>query len=641
MQPCLFKRLFAVLTIGLAFTVGTSLFAQQAPTPFQQAVSKYSISPQDEPKLSSNELIQALRQKVQYVFVFYQENRSFDSLLGTFPNAEGLFTNPPQQTPGFYQKLMNTDGTMTTIHPFRIGPSQFAADTDDMDHGHSDLIAKMDIQGVPPTPLMDLFALAEENIDINDYGSSALQGKQAGELTMAYEDCDTVPLLWGYAKKFVLFDHIFQEMIGPSTPGNLSILGAQTGVTQWALHPGDAPSVPVLSDPDPFWGSLSDSTPAPLLMPVNPYDMPEYGTLNLTYATLPLTLLGGGVKGMVAKDMNPAGDLFDVDEDVNFINSLKQATVPFGWYQEGYDLEPTDPPGTGPAGTHVNYVTHHNAPQYFGYISNNLEMRKQLHGLQDFFNAVDNKALPRNGGVFFIKGGYQNNFGLLPANPNPTVQSYFVGDDEHPGYSDAQISEAMVAEGINRIAASPYWARSAIIITYDDSEGDYDHVPPPLLVKGPDGSWISDGPRVPLVLISPYASTNTVVQSPGNHASVPKFIAALFNLPPLATLPDEESGRQLGLEEFGQTELGPQDAITPHVTDLLGAFSPSRLTGKALPLPPEYVQVPESLVLNLPQSTGYGCKDLGIITTDRAKGIVNQIPADFNQLPFTLPTPTN
>jgi phospholipase C len=638
MQARLFKRVFAVLTIGLAFTVGALLFAQQAPTAFQKAVSKYRIPPQKEPKLSRDDLIRALQQKVQYVFVFYQENRSFDSVLGTFPNAEGLFTHPPQQTPGFYQQLINTDGTMTTIQPFRIGPSLFAADTDDVDHAHSDLIAKMDIQGVPPKPLMDQFALAEEKIDINEYGSSALQGKQAGELTMAYEDCDTLPLLWGYANKFVLFDHIFQEMIGPSTPGNLSILGAQTGVTQWALHPSDAPQVPVLSDPDPFWGSLSDPTPPPK-MPVNPSDMPEYGTINLTYAALPLTLLGGDLRAMVKSDRDPVGDLSDVDNDVEFISHLHGAAVPFGWYQEGYDREPTDPPGTPPAGTNVNYVTHHNAPQYFGYVSNNLEMRTQLHGLQDFFDAVDNRTLPGNGGVFFIKGGYQNNFGLIPVDPNPVVQAYFVGDDEHPGYSDAQISEAMVAEGINRIAASPYWNRSAIIITYDDSEGDYDHVPPPLLVQGPDGSWISDGPRVPLVLISPYASTQSIVQSPGNHASVPKFIAELFNLPPLAILPDELSGRRLGLEEFRQTELGPQDAITPHVTDLLEAFSPLRLTGRARPLPPKYVEVPESLILNLPQSTGYGCKDLGIIPTDYAKGIVNHIPADFNPLPFTLPTP--
>jgi len=85
---------------------------------------------------------------------------------------------------------------------------------------------------------------------------------------------------------------------------------------------------------------------------------------------------------------------------------------------------------------------------------------------------------------------------------------------------------------------------------------------------------------------------------------------------------------------------GPQDAITEGITDLLGAFSPLRLTGVADPLPPYYLEVPEYYVRNLPQKTGYGCADLGIIITDRAKGIVNQIPTDFNPRPDTNPTPT-
>ena len=81
-----------------------------------------------------------------------------------------------------------------------------------------------------------------------------------------------------------------------------------------------------------------------------------------------------------------------------------------------------------------------------------------------------------------------NLFNLKPVDPDTTVQKNFLGDDDHPAYSDAQISEAMVAEAINKIAASPYWSQSAIIITWDDSEGDYDHVQPPLRTYGPDNS---------------------------------------------------------------------------------------------------------------------------------------------------------
>jgi phospholipase C len=49
-----------------------------------------------------------------------------------------------------------------------------------------------------------------------------------------------VPLLWNYAHNFVLYDHIFQSNLGPSTPGNITIIAAQSGETQYGLHQGDA-----------------------------------------------------------------------------------------------------------------------------------------------------------------------------------------------------------------------------------------------------------------------------------------------------------------------------------------------------------------------------------------------------------------
>jgi phospholipase C len=240
--------------------------------------------------------------------------------------------------------------------------------------------------------------------------------------------------------------------------------------------------------------------------------------------------------------------------------------------------------------------------------------------------------------VFYVKGGYKNTLHLLPADPDQQVQKKFLGDDDHPAYSDAQISEALVATAINKIAASPYWKQSAIIITWDDSEGDYDHVPPPIRNVGPDGSIIGDGPRVPLMLISPYARTHYVAHQQGNHASVVKFINQVFNLPSLALLPDEYRARLIGERKFGAKDLGPEDALTPGITDLLEAFSGARLQGKADSLPASYVTIPESLIRELPQKTGYGCKDLGILTTDRQQRIPNVIPRDFNPRPSTNPS---
>jgi len=80
------------------------------------------------------------------------------------------------------------------------------------------------------------------------------------------------------------------------------------------------------------------------------------------------------------------------------------------------------------------------------------------------------------------------------------------------------------------------------------------------------------------------------------------------------------------------------DALTRGITNLLDAFSPSRLSGKAAPLPPYYVTVPEALIQTLPQAWGFGgCQYLGITTTDRQQGIVNAVPSDFNPRPKTNP----
>ncbi len=648
-------KLASTITLaGIVASVGLLLAGCQTknvskPNPNQQAIEKFQIPPSQEPSLSPDQTVKLLRQKVKYVFVIYQENRSFDSYFGTYPGADGLFTNKPKDTPGFYQPLENTNGTMGTIRPFRIGPKQFAADTDDVDHSHPSIVAKMDIKG--GIPQMDRFALTEERRFVTS-GKPSLMAKQMGELTMAYEDCNTIPLLWRYADRFVLFDHIFQEMAGPSTLGNISIIAAQTGQTQWALHPNEAykgngassPGVPVMNDEDPFWGSPLDPTPKAEKMPVNPHDFPPgrkvHTQINLTFASLPLTLQEDHLQSVTRDDRKPRTDLADVRQDITFISKRRESRVAFGWYQEGYDSKHVNM-DDGPLdafGLHAAYVTHHNGPQYFGYIANNPKMREELHGLHDFFNALKQRTLPKSGGVFFVKGGFKNPFHLKPSDPDPSVQKNFQGDDDHPAYSDAQISEALVAEAVNAIAASPYWNESAIIITWDDSEGDYDQVPPPILARGPDGSAISDGPRVPLILISPYARTHYVAHEEGNQASVVKFVDTVFNLPPLAFLPDEERGRKLGEKEFGQKNLGPEDAIAPGVGDLAEAFSPARLLGKSAPLPASYAEIPDSLILHLPQESGYGCQALGIVTTDRQLHIVNSIPSDFNPRPKTDPS---
>ncbi len=100
---------------------------------------------------------------------------------------------------------------------------------------------------------------------------------------------------------------------------------------------------------------------------------------------------------------------------------------------------------------------HHNGPQYFGYLGDNTIEQGNMHSLGQFYTDVASQALPAAGGVFYVRGGYYNNDGLLPIDPNPNVQGATPGNDDHPNYSDAQISETLIADSVNAIANSPYW----------------------------------------------------------------------------------------------------------------------------------------------------------------------------------------
>jgi phospholipase C len=614
-------------------------------------------------------LVDLLRQKVKYVFVLYQENRSFDSYFGTYPGADGIYADQngryadPTRLPGFVQPLITTTGASSTISPFLIGPEYYAADTDDINHAHPVIVKKMNVTyGVPR---MDRFALTEEQIHspggvLPAKGQPVtLAAEQFGELAMAYEDCSTVPLLWRWAANFTLADHIFQDMTGPSTPGNLSIIGAQSGVTQWVEHPDEAffgqavrgSGVPMLDDANPFWGSGSDPNPPAARLPFNHFDagytrtgasqtVPSASSpiqINLTYATLPLTLQGRSIGSVVESDRYRETDLADIEDDVAYLTRRGGKTLDWGWYQEGFGSYYDDSQGPKVQGTHAAYITHHNGPQYFGYIANNDTLAAHLHGLHDFYGALQAGGLPPSGGVFYVKGGYDNELGLTPADPDSTVQRNFVGDDDHPQYSDAQISEALLASEINAIARSKYWAHSVIIITWDDSEGDYDHVRPPLQSFGPDHLVMTDGPRVPLLVISPYAKTGYVDHEVGSQSSVVKFVDALFGLTPLAQLPDELAARKEGEERYGMANLGPSDALTPDVGDLLGAFDAGRLEGRTAPVPASAAMVPTTAFAPQTQMT-LGCAYAGVTPVKPPAGL-GRAPSDFNPRPTTNPGP--
>ena len=515
------------------------------------------------PQTDDAALIANLRAHVKHVFVIYQENRSFDSYFGTFPGAENL-ASPDAQTHGFrqYDPLGNQ-----WVTPFRIT----SADTADANHARPMLITKAD------DGRMDLFVAAEE-FGLLARGYSRDDAQRVGLLTMSHEDCDTIPFLWKYAHTFTLFDHFFQAMYGPSTPGNIEIIAAQTGQTQWAKDATEqsaanatGPGVPVVDDEEPAYGPYVGGT------------KPNETQYDQKYATVLLTLAGQQAK-------NAKVDADQIHDDVAQLQKSGHAAVPWGWYQEGYTSGSTAPSEA--------YVSHHNAAQYFGYLRNNHYFWSGVHDLRAFFPALEQGSLGDRS-VIFVKGGAGNPFGWKPADKSPYVQIHFTGDDDHPGYSDSQISESLVAKTVNAIARSKYWSDSAIVIAWDDSEGFYDHVPPPQFERCPDGHPCGDGPRVPAIIISPYAKSGAIVSDVSDHTSFAKFLATLFDLPPLASLPDEAP----------YMPEGPRDA-DPRLSNLIGAFDPQRLAGMKPPIDASAAEIPDDVVNAFPAQMS--CRTLGI-----------------------------
>ncbi len=633
-----------------------------------QDLARWFNDPKREPRVSRGELVRLLRAKIKYVFVIFNENHSFDNEYGTFPGVNGLHstgTRPrsPAETPGFTQSYVDAGGATVTVTPFRLGPGENATVVDSVDHSHAGLAAKLHV--VDGQATMDRYAWDEyHRFAVKGGAANLAEGTQFARLVMSHVDCDTIPFFWQWASRFTIFDDIFATEDTPSTPNAVAMIAGQAGETQWVkhgpegrayrvgVHAGTTQGPPLVNDPQPFYGSQFDPT-AVDRQPAGAREGYGDGNIasNLTFATVPLTLAGRDVGQVMAQNRNPGFDLPDIQQDLHFLQGLGQDPVPWRWYQEGYDLESTD---AGAAASHDAYVSHHHGPQYFGYLANTPPLRPNLRGLTDFFADVASRALPR-GGVIYIRGGYANQAGLLPPITRPdtppaevaAIRASKVGDDDHPAYTDRQISEAMAARVVNAIASDQeLWEHSAIVITYDESDGFYDHVPPRILSYGPDGLPLARGARVPLILISPYARVHAVSHVEGDHNAVIRTINDVFGRPALASLPDEAQALQAGnapeFNRFGppgfeQRWLGPRDLDSPFTGSLLSGFDPRRLVGTSPPLPPTLARIPEAVVNTLPHYGGHGCKAIGMTPEDVRQGIANVVPPGFNPLPATYP----
>jgi phospholipase C len=179
---------------------------------------------------------------------------------------------------------------------------------------------------------------------------------------------------------------------------------------------------------------------------------------------------------------------------------LSHKLISWVWYSGGWD----DAVGGHPS----PYFQYHHQPfAYFAKYADGTPGRAQhLKDEKEFIVAAHAGTLPA---VSFVKP---------------------LGDaNEHPGYTDLMSGELHALQLINAVRNGPNWKDAAIIVTYDENGGFWDHVSPP---KG--DRW-GPGSRVPAIIISPFAKKGFIDHTTYDTTSILAFIEHRFGLSPLGT----------------------------------------------------------------------------------------------------------
>jgi phospholipase C len=120
-----------------------------------------------------------------------------------------------------------------------------------------------------------------------------------------------------------------------------------------------------------------------------------------------------------------------------------------------------------------------------------------------------------------------------------------VEDSDHPAAGSLCRGENWTVEVLNALQQSPDWRHTAVVITWDDFGGFYDHVAPPHV------DLYGFGPRVPALVISPWVRPGTIDGATYEFASVLKTIERIWDLAPL-TERDRAASDMLGMFDFAQ-----------------------------------------------------------------------------------------
>jgi phospholipase C len=452
--------------------------------------------------------LRGLREHVDHIIVIYQENRSFDHYFGAYQppggglidgllgadgslelrfngqqkNAAGMpykYLPMPYRIPGFARGPLPNQ-------PFHLAPYIPPDDNVPYDPTHQfyRMFAQIN-QGK-----MDRFvSLAEPaRRDFFNKGraytpaETLLANATPSGAVLGFYKREDLPDYHRLADEHVLFDHFFQAMSGGSTGNALYLVGARS--CHWSKPPKqktDPASPAALDRPYDENGFLVNDVP-PLNGPTETY----MGSIDLCPPPEEQTHPHIGAR-------------------------LESAGKSWAWYAEGWSvvkpwaLKSAFGPGDGSVvvDSPENYVPHHNPFQYFPTWFTHVK-RGHIRDSDDFLDDLRSDRLPE---VCFLKATGSH--------------------DEHPANSAPRWGEQWVMGLLRALAASRFWAKSLVLITYDEGGGYWDHVAPP------KRDAFGCGTRIPALLISPWARRGYIDHRVADTTSILALIEARFALEPL------------------------------------------------------------------------------------------------------------
>jgi phospholipase C len=408
--------------------------------------------------------------KVNHVVVIVLENWTFDSLYAEFAGADGLANAkkaPLQIDPATGAPYVTLPQTEAHLIDAGLPNAPFALDP---------YLAVSDDTSID---LTDKYYEERQQIDQGKMDRFVAVSGAKG-LTMGYFHTSDL-VLATEASTYTLCDHFFHGVFGGSLQNHVFLISANV-----MNFPNAPPSLYAVLDSngnpvkDADSGVLHDG-------PLTP-DGYVVGTLFPANTPHPASA--------------PAEQLVPPQTFQTIGDSLTAKAVEWGWYSGGWNAALAGTPDAGG----VKFQYNHQPFAYFANYADGAPGRAHLKDEADFLAAAKAGTLPP---VSFVK----------PAGV----------DNEHPNYADVATGESHAESLIQAVRNGPNWADSAIIVTYDEGGGFWDHVAPPA------GDRWGPGTRVPTIVISPFARKGYIDSTAYDVTSITAFIEHRWGLAPLGT----------------------------------------------------------------------------------------------------------